>query len=565
MAKAGAAYPQVEPGAEGLMERRITVSASRATVAHALARSAGTEILVTGARSAVRRRELARAASWGLGALRADDVAWRRLPVVRPRTREVEVRRMLSHGAPLVLVRAGRRVMGVLDGERVEVMPAAPSVAGRLERSGDRAGEARAWLLRVAGKVGEGLGTPVFAVGGFVRDLLLHEIGGRAVADLDLVVEGDGIAFARRLAEEVGGHLAVHSGFGTASIEGALGSGAQPGGSPLRRVDVASSRREQYEAPGALPVVAPAPLIEDLRRRDFSVNAMAISLAPSSFGRLVDPLGGQRDLGARRLRLLHPLSFVEDPTRIFRAARYAARLRFRLDAGGIRALRLALKVGQFPALSGQRLFAEMELMAAEPEARIAFKLLLGWRALKIWNHGYRFTSITRQRLLAGGRFLSWAREGGIGMDSSELHLVALLVDQPRPVAVAVLHRLALRGEPLDRLRLGLAAGPLALSLERERRPSRVADMLRARPVTALAAAWLRGGARARRRIEWFLSQGRAVRPLLAGEDVVALGVPRGPRVGQCLAALRRARLDGALVTMAQEREFVKEWLSRKEA
>ena len=566
MAKVGAVYPQVEPGAEALMERRLAVCPPRATVARALARGAGAEVLVTGARAAVRRRELARAAGWGLGALAADEVAWRGLPVVGPRTAEITVRRLVTQGASLVLVRAGRRMVGAVDGERIEVTPAGPSVAGRLERAGDRAGEARAWLLRVAGKVGEGMGLPVFAVGGVVRDLLRDPPAGRRFADLDLVVEGDGIAFARRLAEEVGGHLTVHSGFGTASIEGALASRVgEPSGSPIGRVDATSSRREQYEAPGALPDVAPAPLAEDLRRRDFSVNAMAISLAPSAFGRLVDPLGGLRDLGARRLRVLHPLSFVEDPTRIFRAARYAARLRFSLDADSLRALRLAVKIAKYPALSGQRLFAELELLAGEPEAQTAFKLLLGWKALKLWNISYRSASGIARRLPAATRLLAWARKRGIGVDASELYLVALLADQRPAVASAALHRLAVRGEPFARLRAALAARPLAASLERESRLSRIADMARTQPTTALAAAWMLGGARARRRLEWFLSEGRAVRPLLAGEDVVALGVPRGPRVGDCLAALRRGRLDGALVTVAQEREFVKEYLSRKEA
>jgi tRNA nucleotidyltransferase (CCA-adding enzyme) len=565
MAKVGAVYPQVEPGAEALMERRLAVCPPRATVARALAR--GAEVLVTGPRAAVRRSELARAAGWGLGALAADEVAWRGLPVVGPRTAEITVRRLVTQGAPLVLVRAGRRMVGAVDGERIEVTPAGPSVAGRLERAGDRPAEARAWLLRVAGKVGEGMGLPVFAVGGVVRDLLRDDPrAGRRFADLDLVVEGDAIAFARRLAEEVGGHLTVHSGFGTASIEGALASRiGEPSGSPVGRVDAASSRREQYEAPGALPEVAPAPLAEDLRRRDFSVNAMAISLAPSAFGRLVDPLGGLRDLGARRLRMLHPLSFVEDPTRIFRAARYAARLRFSLDADSLRALRLAVKIAKYPALSGQRLFAELELLAGEPEAQTAFKLLLGWKALRLWNVSYRSASEIARRLPAATRLLAWAREHGIGVDASELYLVALLADQRRAVASAALHRLAVRGEPLARLWAALAARPLAASLERESRPSRIADIARTQPITALAAAWMLGGARARRRLEWFLGEGRAVRPLLAGEDVVALGVPRGPRVGDCLAALRRGRLDGALVTVAQEREFVKEYLSRKEA
>jgi tRNA nucleotidyltransferase (CCA-adding enzyme) len=566
MAKAGAGYPQVEPGAAGLMDKRFAVCPPRATVARALARGAAADLFVTSARAAVRRRELARAEGWGLGSLRANDVAWRRLPVVGPRATEVEVRRWIARGVSLVLVRAGRRLLGVIDGERVEVTPAAPSVAGRLDRAGDRSVEARAWLLRVAGKVGEGMGVPVFAVGGFVRDLLRPGGLGCAGPDLDLVVEGDAVAFARRLAEEIGGHLVVHAGFGTASIEGGLGSGhGESAGAPLGRVDVATSRRERYEAPGALPLVSPAPLVEDLRRRDFSVNAMAISLAPSAFGRLLDPLGGEQDVRARRLRALHPLSFVEDPTRIFRAARYAARLGFTMEADSLRALRLGVSVGRYPALSGERLAAELHLVAGEPEAGKALKLLLRWKALRLWNHGYRSVSATARRLAAASRFLAWARANGIGVDPSEVYLLALLVDQGAATKASVLDRLALRGEAFDRLWAGLAAGPLASGIGRERRASRLADMLGNQPSTVLATTWILGGARARRRVEWFLAKGRAVRPLLRGQDVIALGVPPGPRVGECLAALRRGRLDGRLVTVAQERRFVKEYLSRKEA
>src|SRR6266540_1038722 len=361
MAKPGIAYPQVEPSAAALMDRRVVTCPAGRRVAAALdaARQAGAEVLLVGNRRAVRRRDLERVCRWGLTGLRAAEVGWDGLPVVPATAPELRARRLLMDGAPMILVRDGRRVVGVIDAEAVEVARPALSLMHHLDRLGDslasaggapaprrpaartatesRSGEARLWLLRVAGKVGEGLGTPVFAVGGFVRDLLL----GRAAPDVDLLVEGDGVAFARRVHEEIGGSLVIHEEFATASIEGA----ASPAGPPLGRIDIASARREQYDAPGALPVVRVATVDEDLRRRDFSVNALAVALQPSAFGRLLDPLGGWPDLRRRRLRPLHPLSFVEDPTRIFRAARYASRLRFRLDAGGVRALRLALKVG----------------------------------------------------------------------------------------------------------------------------------------------------------------------------------------------------------------------------
>jgi tRNA nucleotidyltransferase (CCA-adding enzyme) len=578
VAKAGHAYPQVEPGVAALADPRVVTAPARITVGRALARAraADERVVVLGPRRAVRASELARAARWGLGPRPALPMAWRDLPTLPDTAGEIEARRHLLAGAPLVLVRRARRVVGVVDGERVPLPDCESSVLGRLERARDRQGEARLWLLRVAGKLGEGMGTPAYAVGGFVRDLLL---GGAAspglssapaslpppsLPDVDLVVEGDGIAFARRLAEEIGGTVLVHRGFGTASIEaGHAPAGAGLDAIALGRVDVASARREDYEAPGALPVVTSAPLCEDLRRRDFSVNAMAMALAPDRFGRLLDPLGGQRDVRARRLRSLRPLAFVEDPTRIVRAARYAARLGLRADAATLAGIRLAVECAPYPALSGQRLWREIELTAAEPRARAAFELLVRWRAPTIWN----LAGGGSGRLADTERLAGWARAAGVAVDPAELALLALLIGRPPAVVARSLDRLALTGEPRLRLEAAVLAGPLAGRLAAPRlRPSAIDRMLRPVPAAALLGAWLRAGARGRRRIQWFLERGRAVRPRLSGEDLLALGVPRGPRVGATLDRLRRLRLDEALGSLAEERELVKEWLtSGKEA
>src|SRR5262245_56496404 len=221
MAKAGVPYPQVEPRAAALMDRRIVTMAAGRRVAEALRAALRTEslVVVLGAGRAVRRRELERAVEWGLGALTADRISWDGLPVVSKDTSEIVVRRLVIGGAPMILVRDGPRVVGVVDADRIEVARPTQSVADRLDRLEHQDGEARVWLLRVAGKVGEGLAMPIFAVGGFVRDLLL----GHTAPDVDLLVEGDGTAFARRLHEEVGGRLVIHGAFKTASIEGATG------------------------------------------------------------------------------------------------------------------------------------------------------------------------------------------------------------------------------------------------------------------------------------------------------------------------------------------------------
>jgi tRNA nucleotidyltransferase (CCA-adding enzyme) len=562
VARAGHAYPQVDPGAGALADPRVVTVPARATVGRVLARAraAGARVAAIGPRRAVRDSELAQAVSWGLGSRPAAPMAWRDLPTVPETAGEIAVRRHLLAGAPLVLVRRGRRVVGVVDRERAAVASTESAISSRLERAGDRPGAARLALLRLAGRLGEGMGAPAYAVGGFVRDLLL----GRPAPDLDLVVEGDGIAFARRLAEEIGGTLLVHGGFGTASIEAARAPAAAGlDRLPLGRIDVASARREQYAAPGALPSVRPASLAEDLRRRDFSVNAMAVALAPDRFGRLLDPLGGQQDVRARRLRSLRPLAFVEDPTRVLRAARYASRLAFRPDAATRAGIRLAVACAPYPALSGQRLWREIELVAAEPRARAAFELLIRWSAPRIWN----FRGGSTARLRDAERLRRWARGAGIALDPAEVCLAALLGGRPDTAISRSLDRLALRGEPRARIEAAVRGGALAGRLGAPGLgPSAIDRLLRPVPEPALLGAWLGAGPRARRRIQWFLARGRAVRPRLGGRDLLALGVPPGPRVGATLERLRRLRLDGAAGSLAEERELVKEWLtSGKEA
>lgn len=552
MAKAGHAYPQVDPGTAGLMDRRVAAVPRGLSVAAALARAARADarVLVLGSRIAVLQGELARAARWGLGGVRASDIAWHEVPVIAPSTPEIVVRRLVLAGASMLLVREGSRIVGVVDGRAARWARPALSVAHRLEQAGEPSRETAVWLLRLAGKLGEAMGVTVWAAGGFVRDLLRDS----GALDVDLVVEGDGTAFARRLGDEVRGRVTVHRAFGTASVE----EGRTVDGAALPRVDIATARRERYSAPGALPSVEPAPLAEDLLRRDFTINALAISLAPAGFGRLVDAAGGQRDLDRRRLVPLQPLSFVEDPTRVFRAARYMARLGYHLDAQGRRALRLGLSRA-YPALSGTRLQAEIALILREPTAWRALAVLLRWGAFRLWYRGYRAAGRTPERLRAARRLLTWAGTAGLTADAVDVALLALLVDQPRGVGRRALARLGIGGSRGGRLAEAMTRGPrLARRLAgRGLAPSRVATAARAVPTETLLAAWLVGGPSARRRLMWFAREGRHVRAGLGAEALLSAGIPRGPAVGQALRALRDRRLDGRPASVADEERFVK--------
>jgi tRNA nucleotidyltransferase (CCA-adding enzyme) len=544
-------YPQVDPGAGGLMDMAVGACPAGASVKAALAllRRRRLRLLVTrqGTRWGVLLpRDLARARALGLAGRPAGEVARWEVPAVTRNAAEVVVRRRLLEGAPAVLVRDGRRIVGAVAPAAGRLRPG-PSLLPRLERGAPD--DVRTLLARIGRAAGE-VGAQAFAVGGFVRDLLQ----GRPAGELDVAVEGDALAVARRLATELGGTLVVHRQFGTASLEG--------GG---RRVDFATARRERYPARGALPLVAPASILRDLERRDFSVNAMAMRLGPgAAFGELLDPQGGRADLRRRRLRVLHPLSFVEDPTRIFRAARYEARLGLSLERWSRRGLRLALALVPYPALSGQRLLAELERLLAEPEGTAALLRLGGWGAFRLLDPSYRFGPATRRRLDDLARLRRWLRERAIGTDPVPLALVALLADSPRAMSERALARLALAGEPLQRILGALEDGPALaerLGAAAGGAPSRRAAQMRGRPLESLAAAWLWGAAPAREAVEWFLAEGRAVRPRLTGEDLVALGVPRGPAVRDWLDRLRDARLDGRLGSREAEEALARRWLA----
>jgi len=206
-------------------------------------------------------------------------------------------------------------------------------------------------LLKKAGELAQKKGCHIYTVGGFVRDILLQQPN----LDIDLVVEGDGIEFAAAFAHELGGRLRAHKKFRTAVV-------ILPDG---RRIDVATARLEYYEHPAALPTVELSSIKLDLFRRDFSINALAIELNPKNFGRLVDFFGGQRDIKEKVIRVLHSLSFVEDPTRVLRAIRFEQRFNFRIGGQTERLIKNAIHLNMFHKLSGSRIFQELRLILEE--------------------------------------------------------------------------------------------------------------------------------------------------------------------------------------------------------
>jgi tRNA nucleotidyltransferase (CCA-adding enzyme) len=291
---------------------------------------------------------------------------------------------------------------------------------------------------------------------------------------------------------------------------------------------------------------------------------MAVELASGTFG-LLDPHGGRADLAARRLRILHPASFVEDPTRIFRAARYAARVGLRPDAWTAACQAWALSLAPYPALSGSRIIAELGHLLREARPEIPLVRLGAAGAYRLFDPRYRFTRATRASVIALPATLAWTREHGLEASALELLLVALLAGQGSDVVTAALRRLELSGEPLTRVTRAIEErDAVGDALAAAPRASDRARVVRGRSGLALAALGLFGPAPVRRHLEWFgdVQRGRAT---LRGDEVIALGVPAGPGVAAALDALRDARLDGEIAARSEEEAFVRAWVkSRKE-
>jgi tRNA nucleotidyltransferase (CCA-adding enzyme) len=360
----------------------------------------------------------------------------------------------------------------------------------------------------VARRIAPALEGEVSAVGGAVRDAMLGLPPG---PEIDLVVEGDALALAGLLGRALGARVVSHPRFGTASIEVPHGG----------RVDLVSARRETYAAPGSLPVVSPGTLADDLARRDFAVNAMALRLSGARSGELVDPHGGVADLEAGLVRLLRPNGFVEDPSRVVRAARYAARLAFALAPDTEAAGRDAAPVLD---IGSARVASELRRLLEEPAAAGALALL--GRLGVPWVTPDRHASLAALDAAASRSdapdLPRWALRLGAGVEAGAVEAAAL------PGWARALAREVAAGAALaERLRSATA-------------PSEVDALLRASP-PATAVGALAAGAEAVAR--WW-SGDRVREPAVRGADLVRAGVPPGPEIGRALAAVRAAVLDG---------------------
>jgi tRNA nucleotidyltransferase (CCA-adding enzyme) len=373
----------------------------------------------------------------------------------------------------------------------------------------------------------------LFLVGGAVRDLVLQ----RETIDLDLAVEGEVEEIAQELAKPLGARAVFHSRFGTATVSGA---GFQ--------LDLARTRRERYERPGALPAVEPASLADDLARRDFTVNTLALRLTEPA-GELIDPFGGMEDIESRLVRVLHERSFQDDATRILRAARYAGRLGFQIETLTEAWLRRDLAF--FDTVSGPRLRRELSLMFREEGAVEESELAARLGALEAVHPALRLPNgvATRWRdALRGTHYAS--------LDELGFCVVADLKIEESVQSLSQRLHLAgrIEGALLDLVRLQRLSTKLAAS---RGSAVEVVELLDGHAAAAVWALAVREGGDVARACYVYLGEWRRVRPFLRGNDLLALGIPQGKAVGEMLTKLRRARLEGRTRTREDEVDLVR--------
>ena len=368
----------------------------------------------------------------------------------------------------------------------------------------------------------------IYLVGGTVRDILL----GEESFDVDIAVEGDAIALARDLAAALGGRMTPHAKFGTAVVQ--YGDG--------ERIDVVTTRTEFYDSPGALPTVERAGLREDLFRRDFTLNAMAVSLKPADFGRLVDPFGGREDLEARVLRVLHNLSFIDDPTRIFRAIRYEARYGLRLEEHSARLARGTIDMGLVGDLSSARLRDELVALLEDPGATGGI-LRLGKLGVDRAIHPHLRADTEGAELFERARTLR--DELGVDVPAWRVGIASIARELSSDEAYDWLLRLKLRRRDVDRIAGAIRIAPLIV----ERIETEDLD---ASQVVALADAYapdaplLALAREDRPELRDYFTRLRDVRLEIGGGDLAELGLSESPRVGEVLGELRRKKLNGEL-------------------
>lgn len=503
--------------------------------------------------AALTRELLERASRHGVEGLRVSELLVGQVPLLGQRATLAQVASALQQREDHPLVLVGRHPAGLHgfitrgDLERLGsrgavtgALPPSPAI-GPLRLRALHAllpAAARAALRTIAATVSQA-GGQAFLVGGTVRDLLL----GRAAQDLDVLVLGELASLGPLLAQRTAAQLRRHGPFLTAELR--LPDGL--------RIDVAQARVEHYRQPAALPEVQPGSLRQDLMRRDFTINALALQLSATGFARLFDAYGGVDDLRHGRLRALHGLSFIEDPTRALRAAALAARLGFAVEPRTRRLMQIAAQQGVLERLSASRLRRELERLLGGPAASRALRLLDSCDLLAAVHPALRPTPAGWKLLAQAERSVAWHRRRLAEQPvlAWAVLLSALLLERAAADVSAVLGRLQPSAKVRELVREAApAVRELLAALGHAQEPSDIYRACRNRPtehlLLALAAAPAAGPIR--RALSAYLVKMQALRADITGRDLLRAGLQPGPQVARALEAALLAKLAGTAPT-----------------
>lgn len=407
--------------------------------------------------------------------------------------------------------------------------------------------------LRDIGRIGDELELKVYAVGGFVRDLLL----GAANFDIDVTVEGNGILFAETFAAAFGCRVKSHLKFGTATIIFSEGI----------KIDVASTRLEYYDSPGVLPTVERSSLKMDLYRRDFTINTLAISLSGPEFGRLIDFFGARRDLKAKSIRVLHNLSFVEDPTRVFRGIRFEQRLGFKMAAHTENLIKNSIRMNFLDKLGGRRLFAELMHIFEEREPQHAVERMAALGVLRYIHRAIMATAESLPLFQESAQIATWYELLYLKQPYEKwiIYFLALCSSLSTEEFVETCTRLETGARFIEKYAAGRRAGEKAL--ERITRsvcgrscsllPSEVCAMLHGLPVEVLLHLMARASEDARRQFSIYFTNLSLVETNIDGNDLKAIGLKPGLLYREILDRVRDARLDGKVASREDELQLAR--------
>ena len=384
-----------------------------------------------------------------------------------------------------------------------------------------------------------------FLIGGIVRDLILR----RKNCDLDIVVEGDALQLAQAVGKILKMDLKVHEAFQTGTLVAANNM----------RIDFATSRREMYPKPGALPVVETAHLDADIFRRDFTINALAISINPDTFGKLIDLYGGMADLQKGLIRIFHENSFVDDPTRVLRAVRFEQRFNFEIERATWQLFQESVRQKRYETVKAPRYFNEFKKILLEEDPIPALKRLKASGGLNFWSAPIKFNlkalTALRRKIVDSGRRNIMPEFSNNWL----LYLMALMEDLDRKKFLDILNKIQMKRELADSVVSIKDRAKIFKALARQGLcDSEIFRILQPYTSETLLYFLFRStNALIRKRIEHYFKKTRTIQLKIDGEDIKRLGVHEGKRVGIILNKVLNEKIDRSLRTKGQEIKVAK--------